>query len=241
MNSTSGHSLALFDSALRDLRNSVLTMSSIAQRNLETACRGLLERDSMLANLVIGEDDEVDELERVVDREAMEILLRFSPVAQDLRLVLGAMRIASNLERISDQAVGIARRVRKINKHPEVALGKLVEPVGILALDLLRDSMRAFAEGDVALAKEVILRDKELDRRHRALIKEFTRTMETDAANVRSLLHLTFVVRFLERIGDHAVNVAEDVVFISQGDDIRHGHDTSAEPRRRSASALPVN
>jgi len=240
MKSSTGHSLALFDSALRDMRNSVLTMSSIAHRNLESACRGLLERDSMLASMVIGEDDEVDELERTVDREAMEILLRFSPVAQDLRLVLGAMRIASNLERVSDQAVGIARRARKINKHPEVALAKLVEPVGLLALDLLRDSMRSFADGDAALAKDVILRDKELDRRHRALIKEFTRAMETDATNVRSLLHLTFVVRFLERIGDHAVNIAEDVVFISQGDDIRHGHDPAAEIRKRPEVPVSV-
>jgi len=186
MKNPTDHSLAFFDTALRALRDSVLTMSSIAQRNLETAGRGLLDRNSTLCSLVIGDDDEVDELERLIDREAMEILLRFSPVAQDLRIVLASMRIASNLERISDQAVGIARRARKMNKHPEAALCKTIEPVLQMSKELIRDAMKAFAEGNVSLAHSVIARDKDLDRRHRALTKEFTRAMEIDPANIRT-------------------------------------------------------
>ncbi len=237
------HSLAHFDSALRGLRDSILTMSSIAQRNLEGACRGLLERDSVGCSVVVGDDDEVDELERLVDREAMEILIRFAPMADDLRLVLGSMRIASNLERVSDQAVGIARRAKKMNKHPEVVLTKVVEPVFQLAMELIQDGMRAYADGDVDLALAVIARDKELDRRHRALIKEFTKAMEGDPLRVRSHLHLTFVVRFLERIGDHAVNIAEEVVFIQRGEDIRHGHshEASESLRKSLEPALPLS
>jgi phosphate transport system protein len=236
MKNPTSHSLGLFDAALRELRNSLLTMSSIAQRNLESAGRGLLDRNTNLCSLVIGDDDEVDDLERLTDREAMEILLRFSPVAQDLRVVLASMRIATNLERVSDQAVGIARRARKMNKHPEVVISKSVEPVMQLAKELIRDSMKAFAEGNVALALSVIGRDKDLDRRYRALTKEFTRAMEIDQANIRTYLHLTFVVRAFERVGDHAVNIAEDVVFIEQGEDIRHAQQESGE-RRKGASA----
>jgi len=242
MKNPNSHSLAFFDTALRELRDSVLTMSSIAQRNLEGAGRGLLDRNSTLCSLVIGDDDEVDELERLIDREAMEILLRFSPVAQDLRVVLASMRIASNLERVSDQAVGVARRARKMNKQPEAALCKTIEPVMEMSKELIRDAMKAFAEGNVPLAHAVIARDKDLDRRHRALTKEFTRAMEIDPANIRTYLHLTFVVRSFERVGDHAVNIAEDVVFIEQGEDIRHATHESAEAKRKAAAAaLPVN
>jgi phosphate transport system protein len=235
------HSLAFFDTALRELRNSLLTMSSIAQRNLESAGRGLLDRNSTLCSLVIGDDDEVDDLERLIDREAMEILLRFSPVAQDLRVVLASMRIASNLERVSDQAVTIARRARKMNKQPEAALCKTIEPVLQMSKELIRDSMKAFAEGNVPLALSVISRDRELDRRHRALTKEFTRAMEVDPGNIRTHLHLTFIVRAFERVGDHAVNIAEDVVFIEQGEDIRHAHESGETKRKTSITIAPVN
>ncbi len=235
------HSLAFFDTALRELRNSLLTMSSIAQRNLESAGRGLLDRNTTLCSLVIGDDDEVDDLERLIDREAMEILLRFSPVAQDLRVVLASMRIASNLERVSDQAVTIARRARKMNKHPEAALCKTIEPVLQMSKELIRDTMKAFAEGNVPLALTVISRDRDLDRRYRSLTKEFTRAMETDHANIRTHLHLTFIVRALERVGDHAVNIAEDVVFIEQGEDIRHAHDSGETKRKTSITIAPVN
>ncbi|RFC46860.1 MAG: phosphate transport system protein [Verrucomicrobia bacterium] len=241
MKNVNNHSLALFDTALRELRNSLLTMSSIAQRNLESAGRGLLDRNSTLCSLVIGEDDEVDELERLIDREAMEILIRYSPLAQDLRVVLASMRIASNLERVSDQAVTVARRARKMNKQPEAALCKTIEPVLQLSKELIRDCMKAFAEGNVPLALSVIARDRELDRRHRTLTKEFTRAMEVHPVDIRTHLHLTFIVRALERVGDHAVNIAEDVVFIEQGEDIRHVHETGEAKRRTQVTAAPLN
>ncbi|MEO0445477.1 MAG: phosphate signaling complex protein PhoU [Verrucomicrobiota bacterium] len=204
------------------LGSSVLTMASIAQRNLETIYRGLMERDSELCRTVIGEDDEVDELEMRVDQEGMEVIMRFAPVAQDLRRTLGSMRIAANLERISDQAVNIARRTRKMNKQPEVAQAKVMDPAFRLALSLVEDSIRAYSEGDVSLAREVIKRDAELDDVHDKLIKEFTTAMEVDRDNLRTYLHLLFVVRFLERVGDHAENISEDVIFIELGTDVRH-------------------
>jgi len=216
------HTLASFDQALRKLHNSLLTMASLSQRNLENAYHGLLERNSELCREVIGQDDEVDELEREVDREGLELIVRYAPVAMDLRRILASMRIAGNLERVSDHAVSISRRARKLNKHPEVAETKMLEPAYEMAMDMLKRGLRAFTEGDVNLAMEVIKQDDELDSRHNKLLKDLTRGMETNTANLRAYLHLSFVVRSLERIGDHAVNISEDAVFIEKGHDIRH-------------------
>jgi len=222
MSSPSSLTQSPFDGARQSLRNSVLTMASIAQRNLEHVCRGLLERDTELCTQAIGEDDEVDELERRVDWEGMQIIVRFAPKAQALREVLGSMKIATNLERVSDQAVNIGRRARKVNRSAEVAAVKSLEPTFELASDLLKKSVRAFSEGDVALALEVVHADNSLDKQHDRLIKNLTKTMEVDTENLRTYMHLVFVVRFLERVGDHAVNIAEDTIFIQRGDDIRH-------------------
>lgn len=222
MNSPSSSSSTPFEGARQNLRNSVLTMASLAQRNLEHVCRGLLERNTDLCNKAIGEDDEVDELERRVDWEGMQLIVKYAPKAKDLREVLGSMKIATNLERVSDQAVNIGRRTRKMNKNAEVGAAKSIEPTYELAAELLAKSIRAFSEGDVALALEVIHADDALDKQHDRLIKNLTRAMETDLENLRTYLHLIFVVRFLERVGDHAVNIAEDAIFIQKGEDIRH-------------------
>lgn len=197
-------------------------MASLSQRNLENVRRGLLERNSDLCNEAVGKDDEVDELERQVDREGMELILRYAPVASDLRQVLRSMKVATDLERVSDQAVGIAKRARKLNKQTEVAATKTMEPVFDLACQLLRDSVRAFSDGNIELARTVIAGDGELDNLHKEVLKQLTSLMEEDLDNLRIYLHLTFVVRFLERVGDHAVNIAEELVFIEGGSDIRH-------------------
>lgn len=216
------HTLGRFDVALQDLQRTVLTMGSITQRHLEDAYRGLIERNSDICSQIIGEDDEVDELEKVTDREGMELILRFAPVACDLRRVLGSMRIATNLERMSDQAVNIARRVRKLNKHPEVAEAKLVEPLFRAAIDSASNAMRVFVEGDLAQARAVIKADQDLDEQHDQLIKLLTRAMEDDRTHLKTYLHLVFLARALERVGDHAENICEDCIFIEIGTDVRH-------------------
>lgn len=228
MSSQEGHTLTSFDVDLQNLRSSVLMMASLSQRNLENAKRGLLERNSDLCNETIGEDDEVDELERKVDREGMELILRYAPVASDLRQVLRSLKVATDLERVSDQAVGIAKRARKLNKHPEVNTTKTLEPIYDMACGLLRDSIRAFSDGNIDLARQVITRDAELDKLYKEMLKQLTSQMEEDLENLRIYLHLTFVVRFLERVGDHAVNIAEELVFIEGGSDIRHLKETKA-------------
>src|ERR1700716_4458896 len=114
------HILATFDEALASLRNNVLMMSSLTERSLDRAIKGLLQRDDDLCANAIADDEEIDQLEKQVDKDGVDLLLRFQPVASDLRRVVSAMKLSSNLERMADQAVSIARRARQLNQHPPV-------------------------------------------------------------------------------------------------------------------------
>lgn len=222
--------LANFETALKEARENVFRMASIAEQNLESAVRGLLTRNAELCNEAIVEDDEVNNLEKTVDAESFEILMRFNPVATDLREVIAGMKVANNLERISDEAQSIGRRARKILKHPEIAETAMIEPLYETALSLFRDGMKSYTEGDNDLALSLYDRDRELDKAHNDLIKELTKQIDNEEVRVKSFLHLIFIVRSLERVGDHAVNIAEDGIFLESATDIRHlGPEKAAE------------
>ena len=223
------HILTDYENALKDAKRSVLTMASIAAENLRNSIKGLLERNEDLCNDAIVEDEEVNAYERSIDRDGMDILLRFNPVATDLRSVIAAMKISTNLERIADQAGNIARRARKTLNKPEVPEVRLIEPVYTLAAQLLDDAVRAFSEGDAELASSLYERDKELDRLHRKTMKRLMKLMESDVDNLRTYLNLIFIVRCLERVGDHAVNIGEDTVYVVNAMDIRHIGPEAAE------------
>ncbi len=211
-----------FDIAIRNLKDEVLLMASLTRQNLERATRSLLERDIELSRVVIGDDSEVDDLEIRVDQRGMEILVRHHPVASDLRLVISSMKISTCLERISDHAVNIAKRSKKICKGPELTDVALVEPLYVMADNLLRDAMIAFTDHNIKLAEGLKARDKELDRLHKSLIASLSHRLESSAGMAESLLHLIFVIRSLERVGDLAVNIGEDAVFLGSAMDIRH-------------------
>ncbi|MCB1077705.1 MAG: phosphate signaling complex protein PhoU [Verrucomicrobiae bacterium] len=218
----SNHTLGSFDAALRGLRKHVITMASLAGQNLANAVQGLITRNLELCNEAIAADDEVNALERAIDREGMEILMRFNPVASDLREVISSMKIASDLERVSDQAESIARRARKTLKYPEVPETLSIEPVYEMANQMLQDSVRAFSEGDVELGFSLMDRDDALDKIHDKTIKELRKAIERDTENLKTYLHLVFIIRCLERVGDHSVNIAEDAIFAKRATDIRH-------------------
>jgi len=220
--SDSTHRLGLFDVALREARDSVFRMASIAEQNLESAIRGLLTRNAELCNAAIVEDDEVNALEKKIDADSFEILMRYNPVASDLREVIAGMKVANNLERVSDEAQNIARRARKILKHPEIKSVGLVEPLYEKALGLLRDGVKSYAEGDTELAISLYDRDRVLDAAHDDVIRELTKQMDSDSGPIKSFLHLIFIVRSLERVGDHAVNIGEDGIFLESAADVRH-------------------
>jgi len=216
------HTLTTFEQALKEARNDVLRMASIAGQNFTNAIEGLLTRNGELCNEAIVEDDEVNSLERSIDAASFEILIRYNPMAGDLREVLSGMKIANNLERISDEAESIARRSRKILKHSEVPEVRLIEPLYDMAMNLLQDSIRSYSEGDTDLGLSLYDRDRELDKAHAATIKQLSKALDKDSSHVKTYLHLIFIVRSIERVGDHAVNIAEDGIFVESAADIRH-------------------
>ena len=216
------HIFSNFDSSLSALRDGVLKMASMAQQNLENAVTGLLERNRELCGDAIADDDEVDNLERTIDRDGFDILLRFGPVASDLREVLANMKAANNLERISDEAEIIARSARKILKQPEIPEIRRIEPLYTGVSEMVRDSVRAHARGDIELSLSLKTRAKELEKVHASLIKALAKRVDADSENAKTLLHLVYIARSLERIADFAKNIAEDAVFAEAATDIRH-------------------
>jgi phosphate transport system protein len=216
------HILGSFEQALRETRNGLTRMASITEQNLQNAIRGLVSRNGDYCNEAIVEEEEVNQLERRIDAECFEILMRYNPVAGDLREIIAGMKVANNLERISDEARNIARRARKLLKHPEIQEVHLIEPVYEKAASIFRDAMRAYAERNTELAVSLYARDLELDEIHREVIRELGKRLDQSSGQVKQILHLIFMVRSLERVGDHAVNIGEDAVFLINAEDIRH-------------------
>lgn len=227
---TTKHILGPFEAALGKLRNDVLMMASLAERNLRNAMQGVLQRDNDLCNLAIADDEEIDLLEKQVDLDGIELLLRFQPVASDLRQVISTMKLSGNLERIADQAVNISKRARKLNQAALLQDTHHLEPMFNEAIGILKDSIRAFIDGNVDLAHEVKARDKKLDEQNREVANHLTARMSEMPDRIADFLNLLLIARHLERVGDHAKNIAEDAVYAAAAEDIRHPKATQAQP-----------
>jgi phosphate transport system protein len=225
----SKHIRTSFDAALYGLRNDVLMMSSLTDRMFQTAVEGLLNRDTDLCSQVIADDEEIDSLEKKVDLDGINLLVRFQPVASDMRQVISAMKISTSLERIADLSVTVARRAKRLNARPAMGELALLESAYRLTLVIFRDSIRAFAGGDCEHARTLKLKDRELD----ALIDEVTERLVERAAQESELvlgyLDLIFVARAFERIGDDSANIAEDCFWRDRAEDIRHTYGPKGE------------
>lgn len=218
----SKHILGTFDEALASLRNNVLMMASLTERSLENALAGLMQRDDDLSATSIADDEEIDQLEKQIDKDGIELLLRFQPVASDMRRVISAMKLCSNLERMGDQAVNIARKARKLNRHPALPELELIEPMREHAMRMFRDSVDAYVREDVELGRALKARDKALDELNGQASRRLIERMAQDPEQLRGYLNLMFIARHLERVGDHATNIAEDAVYAAAAEDIRH-------------------
>jgi phosphate transport system protein len=216
------HILGTFDEALSSLRNNVLMMAGLAERTLDRAIKGLLQRDDNLCTTAIADDEEIDQLEKQIDKDGVDVLLRFQPVASDLRRVVASMKLSTNIERIADQATNIARRARKLNRHPALPEVEMIAPIQAHAMAMFKDSIDAFAREDVDLGRAVVARDKELDYMNKMASRKLTDRMAQDPKQLRGYLNLIFISRCLERVGDHATNIAEDAVYAAAAEDIRH-------------------
>jgi phosphate transport system protein len=218
----SQHISSSFDAALYGLKNDVLMMSSLTDRMFQTAVEGLLNRDSDLCSQVVADDDEIDLLEKKVDRDGVNLLVRFQPVASDMREVISAMKVSTSLERIGDESVTIARRAKRLNPRLAMSEVALLEPPFHLALIIFRDSIRAFADGDCEHARTLKLKDRELDALTDDVIDRLSERVAHDPEFAPGYLNLIFVARAFERIGDNSANIAEDSFWRDQAEDIRH-------------------
>ncbi|MCR6656256.1 MAG: phosphate signaling complex protein PhoU [Opitutus sp.] len=210
-----------FTEEMSKLKDALLAMASHAESAMTRAMRALVERDDALAQQVIDDDTILDQFEIEVDDIAIHLLAK-APLATELRLITIAMKISQNLERVGDEAVAIASRARDLNREPPLKPYVDLPRMATMALEMLRDSITAFIERQPERARAVIPRDQEVDELNRQLYRELSSFMVERPANITSCLSLMAISKRLERIADHATNIAEEVVFLYEARDIRH-------------------
>lgn len=224
------HTSTQYERTLRLLKDKLLLMGYLAEQMIADSIRAIEERRSDVAEEVIARDDTIDQLEIEIDNVCYEILALQQPVASDLRFIATALKIVRELERIGDTAVNITRRTLELLSEP--ALKRLIAlPVMANASQgILRHSLDAFVTSNVQLAEKVIQSDCVIDDIYEEIFRELLAYMFEDARNVSRALKLIFIAKHLERVGDHSANIAEMVIFMVKGQDVRHG---GAFARRR--------
>ena len=211
------HIVKSHDDEQRRLQGELLRMGEMATAQLEAALDVVDRRDDRAAQRVIDNDEAIDALEQETSQDVMKLTLR-GPLARDLRQILAALRIASDLERIGDYAANVAKRSIALNAAPPVPLTRGLRALGALAVGQLRDVLVAYRDGDADAAQRVRQADAELDARYTGLFRELLTYMMEDARNITPCTHLLFMAKNIERIGDHATNIAENVWFLVHGD-----------------------
>jgi len=211
----------VIDMDLDQLKQKLLTMASHAEIAVNEALRALMERDYELALRVKEGDNVIDHLEVEIDEMAIHLLAK-APLASDLRLVTVAMKISQNLERVGDEATKIAKRARDLSQEPPVKIVVDLPRMAKLALDMLKAALDAFVNRDPIGARALIPRDKEVDGINKQITSQITQHMVENPDTIKRCLNLITVSRSLERIADHATNVAEEVVYLYEAQDIRH-------------------
>jgi phosphate transport system protein len=211
-----------FDQELDHIRQELLRMGGFVEAMIADSMQALLERDQDEATGVIVADKGIDLLEMQIDEACHTLLVRRQPAAVDLRLLVAIMKINSDLERMGDSAVNISQSVLVLNEEPPLKPYIDLPRMSDLVRDMVRRSLDAFVNRDSRLALAVCASDDEVDGLYKQLFRELLTYMIEDPKNVSRALHLLLIARNLERIADHATNVAEDVIFYVEGRDIRH-------------------
>ena len=216
------HTSKDFDLELRTLRERLATMGSRAEAQIDLAMRALTDRDDDLARQVIEGDATIDKDENDIDELALQILATRQPVASDLRFITMSLKFVVDVERIGDLATGIAKRALELNRLPPLESRFDLQRMASLAQKNLHAALDAFVKKDADAATAVITADAEIDRLNASLFAELIAHVATDPATVTRVLPLTSVCRYLERIGDHVKNLAEEVVYMVRATDLRH-------------------
>jgi phosphate transport system protein len=219
---TPGDLLRQFDQELGNLKQDLLRMAALAETAVGKSLLSVTNRDSDLAREVITDDITLNRMELAIEEQAFKLLALRQPVATDLRLTVAAMRIATELERIGDQAVNVAERALELNSSPPLELPIDIKVMADMALGMVRTSIDAFVNQDPKLAIQVCQRDVEVDILDDEYIQKILGYMIQESRWVTRLHHFVIIVRNLERIADLATNIAEDIVFIVEGRVIKH-------------------
>lgn len=212
-----------YDQELDTVRSHLIEMAGIVERQLDDASRALLHQDAEPAGAVIAADAEVNRLEVVLDDLCSHIIVRRQPTASDLRFILVSLKAITDLERIGDECSRVAKMVLDlVGREPLREHFSEFEAMTTAVSGMLRDALHAYFRIDAESAAEIIARDKGVDRNYKAVVARLVPRMEQDTKALRSLLDLIWCARSLERIGDHAKNIAEYVIYLGHGQDIRH-------------------
>ena len=211
-----------FDSELETFRSHLLMMGEKSMEQVRQALKALVEGNIALADQVIAADDEIDQLEMSIDDEAIRYMNLRAPIATELRLVIVGMKASHDLERVGDEATSIAKRAVKLAAEPPLKPYVDIPRMANIALEMLRDALDCFLHGDEDKAMAVVRRDSEVDSINKQLYRELTSYMIERPQSISRALELMFISKSIERIADHATNIAEEMVFLAHAKDIRH-------------------
>ena len=212
-----------FNEDLEDLKSQCLSMGGLVEKQLKEAVQALINADSEAAEQIISEEQRVNELEVSVDEQCLNLLALRQPAASDLRLVLVVGKVVRDLERVGDEAEKIAKMAVKLSEQGELPRGYVeLRHIGATAAEMLHDTLDALARFDTGVALNVIKRDKVLDQEYKSAVREMITYMMEDPRSISRVLDAVLAVRAIERIGDHARNICENVIYQVKGKDVRH-------------------
>lgn len=216
----SEHTVKAYDEQLARLRDTLMRIGGLVEKALADAITAVAKRDVTLAAAIVQRDAEVDALQRSVEEQAVRLLALRQPMANDLRAIVGAMRIALDLERVGDYAANIAKRAIVLSQlAPAVGVGS-IQRMARIVLEMLKDTLDALTSNDAEKARQVWQRDEQVDEAYNAVFRNLLTYMMEDPRNITPCAHLLFVAKNIERIGDHTTNIAETIRFIVLGEEI---------------------
>ena len=223
-----------FQQSLEDLKENLLVMAGLAEQSIQRAIEAYRVRDLSICDLVSRSENAINRLERDIDQAALDLLAMEQPMAGDLRFILSVIKINADLERVGDSAKGISDRVRNMEQMAVAELPVDIPRMATLAAEMVRKSLQSFIEADAEVARSVLTMDDAVDAMNRAAYKSLTKVMEEQCHVAPQALNALMICRALERVADHATNIAEDVIFWVQGADVRHGLAAPKEKESKS-------
>jgi phosphate transport system protein len=219
-----------FQQSLEELKEQLLVMAGLAEQAIQRAIEAYRVRDLSICDLVSHNELAINRLEREIDQAALDLLAMEQPMAVDLRFILSVIKINADLERVGDAAKAISERVRSMEQMAQAELPVDIPRMALLAAEMVRKSLQSFIEADAELAHSILTMDDAVDAMNRAAYKSLTKVMEEQSHLAPQALNALMISRALERVADHATNIAEDVIFWVQGDDVRHHKSLKTDP-----------